>query len=234
MAEPMLIPDRPHPGPLPKGEGVRRARSGFTLMELLLVLALVAAIAAMVWPALQRPLATQRLRRGAEQVRTQLIKARNQAILKGETFGFSYQPGKPVMRLSCYTENEALLESSGPSAQSSSQSGGSTGSAASSATTASGSAARPAVEGVLPEGVVFYGGDAASDERSDQFLAQERMSGSIDISWSQPLLFYSDGTALAGRIALVGDRGRAILIEVRSLTGGARISEITTVEALRQ
>ena len=219
--------------PLSKREGLRR--TGFTLLELLLVLALMAAIAAMVWPALQRPLATQRLKRGAEQVRMHLIKARNQAITTGETFGFSYQSGKPTMRIASYTQNESLLESAGPTAQSGSSSSTPAASAvASSGMATTGSAAKPPVEDVLPDGVVFYGGDATSDARSDQFLAQERMSGSIDLSWSQPVLFYPDGTALAARIALVGDRGRAIVVEVRSLTGGARIGEITSVEALRQ
>ncbi|HEV3341272.1 MAG TPA: hypothetical protein VG125_12970, partial [Pirellulales bacterium] len=80
-------------------------------MELLLVLALVAAVAAMVWPLLQRPLATQRLKRAAEQVRMHLIKARTQAITTGETFGFTYQPGKSALRVAAYTNNEALLES---------------------------------------------------------------------------------------------------------------------------
>jgi hypothetical protein len=95
-------------------------------------------------------------------------------------------------------------------------------------------ASRPTIEDALPEGVVFYGGDVASDTRSDQFLAQERTTGSVDLSWSQPVLFYPDGTALAARVAVVGDRNRAIVVEVRSLTGGARVGEITSVEALRQ
>jgi hypothetical protein len=190
----------------------------------------------MVWPALQRPLATQKLKRGAEQVRMHLIKARNQAISTGETWGFTYQPGKPAMKLASYTENEAMLESSGPSAQASSMSGASAGSTvASSGTSTTGSlAAKPPFEDLLPEGVAFHGGDAGSDTRSDQFLAQERMTGAVDLSWSQPVLFYPDGTAMAARIALVGDRGRAIVVEVRSLTGGARVGEITSVEALRQ
>src|SRR5690348_15415484 len=86
-------------------------RSGFTLLELLLVLALIAAISAMVWPLLAGPLATQRLKRAAEQVRTQLIKARTQAINTGETFGVTYQPGKNLLRIGTYTNNQALLES---------------------------------------------------------------------------------------------------------------------------
>jgi hypothetical protein len=197
----------------------------------------------MVWPALARPLATQRLKRAAEQVRIQLIKARTQAITTGETFGFTYQPGKNVLRVAAYTNNLAMLESVSTMSQSSAQPGMSSPAQSSSAqspavspSASPATAARtsPPLEDVLPEGILFYGGDVASDTRSNQFIAQERMTGSIDISWSQPVLFYPDGTALAARLALVGDRNRAIVIEVRSLTGGARISDITSVEALRQ
>ena len=217
-------------------------RKGFTLLELLLVLALIAAVSAMVWPALARPLATQRLKRAAEQVRMQLIKARTQAITTGETYGFTYQPGKNVLRVAAYTNNAAMLESVSTMSQSTSQPGMSPSAQSSSAqsppvspsTSVTAARTSPAVEDVLPEGILFYGGDVVSDTRSTQFLAQERMTGSIDISWSQPVLFYPDGTSLAARLALVGDRNRAIVIEVRSLTGGARISEITSVEALRQ
>jgi prepilin-type N-terminal cleavage/methylation domain-containing protein len=214
-------------------------RAGFTLLELLLVLALVAAISAMVWPALQRPLATQRLKRAAEQVRMHLIKARTQAITTGETFGFTYQPGKSVLRVAAYTNNEALLESVSTMSQASGPSGtsgqpGRSAGASSGASASTPAASRRPVEETLPEGVTFYRGDAASDTRSEQFLAQERMTGSVDLSWSQPVLFYPDGTALAARVALVGDRNRAIVVEVRSLTGGARVGEITSVEALRQ
>jgi prepilin-type N-terminal cleavage/methylation domain-containing protein len=214
-------------------------RSGFTLLELLLVLALMAAIAAMVWPAMQRPLATQRLKRAAEQVRMHLIKARTQAISTGETIGFTFQPGKSALKVAAYTNNEALLESVSTMSQGAGQSGtsgqaGPPPAASSGASSVSPAASRPTVEDVLPEGVIFYGGDVSSDTRSDQFLAQERIKGSVDLSWSQPVLFYPDGTALAARVAVVGDRNRAIVIEVRSLTGGARVGNITTVEALRQ
>jgi prepilin-type N-terminal cleavage/methylation domain-containing protein len=240
---PCLLPSPPStvyrlPSPAP--------RAAFTLLELLLVLALIAAVAALAWPALDRPLATQRLRRAAEQVRMQLIKTRTKAINTGETFSFRYQPDKPLMRIEACTQNEALLAASstlgatGSSFGGSMQMGGGPMAGASAAIQSSAGAMGgraeplPPVEDVLPEPIVFYGGEVASDARADQLSAQERMKGSVDLSWSQPVLFYPDGTALAARIALAGDRGRAIVIEVRSLTGAVRLGEIVTVEDLRR
>ncbi|HVX10483.1 MAG TPA: prepilin-type N-terminal cleavage/methylation domain-containing protein [Pirellulales bacterium] len=208
-------------------------RSGFTLLELMLVLALLAAIAALIWPALARPLASQRLRRAAEQVRMHLTKTRTKAIMSGETLAFSFQSGKRLMRVQTVTQNEAVLESSS-TASATGGSGGAMSMPASGATMASSNAAVTVAEDQLPDGIIFYGGDVASDARSDHVAAQERMKGSIDLSWSQPVQFFPDGTALAARVAVAGDRGRAIVIEVRSLTGAVKISDIVSVETLRQ
>ena len=208
-------------------------RSAFTLLELLLVLALIVAIGALVWPALERPLATQRLRRAAEQVRMHLTKTRTQAILTGETFAFRFQPGKPLMRVEAVTQNEAVLESASTLGAAGTQSGAMSQGTSSRSTIGQPAAVR-AVEGQLPEDIVFYGGDVASDTRSEQFATQERMKGSVDLSWSQPVLFFPDGTATAARVAVVGDRGRAVVIEVRSLTGGVKIGDIVSVEELRR
>ncbi|HQU46186.1 MAG TPA: hypothetical protein PK867_25455, partial [Pirellulales bacterium] len=171
------------------------------MLELLLVLALIAAVAAMVWPALARPLATQRLRRAAEQVRMHLIKTRTRAINTGETFAFSYQRDKPRYRIDARTNNEAELQSASSVGAGGMQSGGS----AQGSYTASSSnpaASIPPVEEVLPDGINFFGDDISSDGRSQQFAAQDRMHGSGDLSWSQAVLFYPDGTASAARVAL--------------------------------
>src|SRR5690242_20515691 len=89
------------PRPLPGREGSsrcagpalrrNRTRYGFTLMELLLVLAILVAIGALVYPSLERPFAAERLRRGGDQVRAHWSKARNHAIESGEVYVFKCQ-----------------------------------------------------------------------------------------------------------------------------------------------
>lgn len=214
-----------------------RRRAAFTLLELLLALAVLVAVAAITWPALERPLATQRLRRAAEQVRTQWIKTRTKAINAGETFSFRYQPDTARFRVEVQSQDAALLEATAANMGSQAGAGGPP-SAGSQSSTASSTTSLPAVppqplEAELPEGVKFAGGDVTEDGRAAEIANRERSMGSVDLSWSQPIFFYPDGTATAARVALVGQRERAIVIELRSLTGGARIGEIVSQESLR-
>ena len=218
----------------------KRRRAAFTLLELLLALAVLVAVAAITWPALERPLATQRLRRAAEQVRTQWIKTRTKAINAGETFSFRYQPDTARFRVEVQSQDAALLEATAANMGSQAGAGGSAsaGSQSSSASPTSSTASLPAVpaqplEAELPDGVKFAGGDVTEDGRSVEIANRERSLGSVDLSWSPPIFFYPDGTATAARVALVGQRERAIVIELRSLTGGARIGEIVSQESLR-
>lgn len=206
-------------------------RSAFTMLEVMLVLAVIAAISALVWPSLQRPFATQRLRRAAEQVRMHLIKTRTRAITTGETFSFTCQRDKPLYRIECRTNNEAALQTVTVASSGGSQSGGTL--AAYAAPSNNHSAIIPPVDEMLPDGINFAGDDVSLDARSGQIAAQDLVSGSVDISWSQPILFYPDGTASSARVALVGDRGRAIVVEIRGVTGGAKIGDIISVEDLR-
>lgn len=215
----------------------RHRRSAFTLLELLLALALLVAVAAITWPALERPLASQRLRRAAEQVRTQWIKARTKAINTGETFAFRYQPDSAHFRVESQSQEASLLEAAaanmGPQAGAGGSAGGGTQSASASSTASMPAMPAEPVELELPDGVKFAGGDVTEDQRSAEFANQERSRGSVDLSWSQPIFFYPDGTATQARVALAGQRERAIVIELRSLTGSVRIGEIVSLESLR-
>src|SRR5689334_8654933 len=63
----------------------RSLRKGVTLLEVSLVLGLLVVLAAVVWPQLDRPLASERLKRSADQLRADFTKARVAAMESGRT-----------------------------------------------------------------------------------------------------------------------------------------------------
>ncbi|MBN2217459.1 MAG: prepilin-type N-terminal cleavage/methylation domain-containing protein, partial [Pirellulales bacterium] len=63
-------------------------RRGVTLIELLLVLAILALVAATAWPSLERSLADQRLRDAADTIRAEWQHARAQAMSSGVAYQF--------------------------------------------------------------------------------------------------------------------------------------------------
>lgn len=67
----------------------------FSLMEMILVLVIVAALAGLSWPMLMRPLSRSRVQQAAQDVRRALSDARQSAVEEGKTYQFRYQPGTP-------------------------------------------------------------------------------------------------------------------------------------------
>jgi type II secretion system protein H len=207
------------------------ARRAFTLLELLLVLALAGMMLAFAWPSLNRSLDTQRLNRGADLVRTHLLRARTKAITSGEIVSFRHQIDGGQFRVEQQSNNNAMLESGGMATGGPTGASGAPASAgtASSMNNSSGSASvepLPPVEEQLPEGVKFLKGEVGTDSRMGYISINDRFTSVNDAAWSQPILFFPDGTATGAKIRVGGDRERSIEIELRSLTGGVLVGEV--------
>ena len=70
------------------------SRSGFSLLEILMVLAVFVMISALAMPNIQRAYSSQQLRGAADSIRARFAKARVQAIESGDVYGFFYNPGQ--------------------------------------------------------------------------------------------------------------------------------------------
>ncbi|MEQ8785577.1 MAG: prepilin-type N-terminal cleavage/methylation domain-containing protein [Pirellulaceae bacterium] len=206
----------------------RRTPRGFTLLELLLVLALLVMIAALVIPALQLTLQDQRLRKAGDLLRSQMGKARVRSMKTGRMHALWIEPGGNRYRIEPWITGDEALEGN----QSAQDAGGQGMGAQGVGGLAGGGAAMSdpnlmMTEEVLPEGVVFYASESAQDNRTLLALQQgTSASGATQASPSAPpILFYPDGTTSTARLVVTDGEGSFVLVAIRGLTGIAQVSD---------
>jgi len=185
---------------------------------MLLVLALVVALFTLAMPALKGPLSRQRLRKAAESVRVAWGKARIEAMRTGSIQAFYYQiGGDGYITTAWYVDDDALESNDRRDAFS--------------PKSASPEFAQP--ERLL-EGITFVENDVLVDARAQSLenaiQAEPLPVGTQDAQWSQPILFYPDGTASDAQLTLTNDRQRIVTVQLRGLTGIARVGDVYTAE----
>jgi prepilin-type N-terminal cleavage/methylation domain-containing protein len=180
---------------------------GYTLVEMLVVLALLALMAAAAWPSLRAPWGKTQVEDAGNQARIALARARVKAIESGVAWRFRYRPGSGRF------EYEPVPQGVDPRQ------------VATNATDATGNegedAAGDRVEGELPHGVRF-GVPNASDSPS---ATLKDMQGDNDAEWSAPILLYPNGRATSARFRLVGAKDMFVDVTLRGLTGVAKVGK---------
>ncbi len=184
-----------------------KAQQGYTLVELLLVLALLAIIAALAWPALERPFANRRLLMAADAIRTEWSQARVEAIRSGCTCVFRYTLGGRQ-----FSRQRRAAESAVPGA-------------AEQQVESPPAAALPSTQKKLPDGVFFSAAGVPLDLQAAAAEAEP-----VESDWSEPILFYPDGTTSDARLVLANDRGKHVELTLRGLTGTVSVGEVMTAE----
>ena len=182
-------------------------RHGTTLLEILLVVAIVALIASLAMPNLLRTFVAHTLDKSADIVRSEMGRARVKAIRSGKIHAFVYNLGQSQMAVRQFDELVLAgtidhFVSTGSSDRRSSDldySGEN-----------------------LPRGIRFAAGMAVADARS-AFAAEEAGSATGKMT---PILFYPDGSSQDAQIVLVNEAGDAVQIILRGLTGSARVARL--------
>ena len=183
---------------------IGRCHRGLTLLEILLVLALLVIIGAIAAPAIGRFVQTQRLRDSANLIRGEWSRARVQAMKSGRIYVFRYEPEGTRYVVDYWMAADDELEAGDDSE------------------VVAPDVQTPWDAEVLPEGVRFLLGQ--TEEVAEQPLdASETAATSAE--WSAPILFYSDGTTSNADIVLVNKRNRAIRVTLRGLTGIGTVSD---------
>ena len=187
-----------------------KRRRGLTLLELMLVLAILVAVTAMAMPALGRSVESHRLSQGADLVRAAWMRSHVRAMRTGQIQMFRYETAGNKFR----TETWRTLEEESPAPSQLRAAGAK-------------STERPAEhETELPEGVEFVGGDSQFENRSASVEDEVNKFGAGGGNWSRPIIFYPDGSTSNAHI-IVGNKRRAtIRVDLRGLTGGVNVREV--------
>jgi prepilin-type N-terminal cleavage/methylation domain-containing protein len=196
-------------------------RRAFTMVEVLLTLALLVILAAMAWPALDRPFAGVRLRKAAERIRAEWATARVEAMDSGEICLFRCTADGDRYRVDCYATLTADQNATlGSVLDDSARGSGNT------------STLPEVIEDRLPEGVTFVAGETQQDTRTALIASQVAQAATGEFNWSDPILFYPDGTTSTARLVLKNEHDRYIEIMLRGLTGAISISQARGSEEL--
>ena len=80
----------------------------------------------------------------------------------------------------------------------------------------------------VPEGVTFVARETAVDSRGEASTLVQDEAAVAAPGWSQPVLFYPDGTSSTACVILENERGRCIEVSLRGLTAVVTVGEVFT------
>lgn len=199
-------------------------RSGFTLLELLLVLGVLVVIASLSWPRMMRYVQENALKQNVDTVRRELAATRMHAIDSGLTYQFRYEPtGQQFLVLPF--ERPIVSDSEGAGT-------------ASSATPPATTPKVKTVEGRISADFRFdppsdAAGQATGGQRlSEHWLSLLKNGGQYaQATWSPPILFRPNGESQDAQLVVKDKTGNSIKLTVRGLTGGVRVEPLQRPEA---
>ncbi|MEM9589653.1 MAG: type II secretion system protein [Planctomycetota bacterium] len=205
-----------------------RTRTAFTLLELLLTIAVMAALASVLLPQIGFLLGDRRLVRGANQVRVEMVRLRIEAMRSGKTLMLQGLPGESELRIQPFASLADATETMNVTGTS--------------ALLAGADQAAPAtfeIERVesrsleLPEEVLFASVNVVSSARAIPVEQSLTAAAQAD-DYSQPVLFYADGTTSTAMVTLQHTTMGSIRIKLRGITGDATVGDVfATTESVQ-
>ncbi len=213
------------------GSTTRLFRSGFTLLELLLTLSLVAIVASLTLPGLAGLLGDRRLARAGDQTAIEMNRARVDAMRQGRVLILEAELQGHILRLRPFFSTSDATEALD---QTGTQSGLLSG--ASQGTIAAIHADEDADTVItLPAEIQIETVAVASTARDVHVSSQVGLtsarpsSDSAEITtgqWSTPILFYPDGTTSTAAITISQEGIGKVVVRLRGITGEAVASEV--------
>lgn len=196
-------------------------RRAFTILELLLVLAILVTLTAVALPQASVLLGDRRLVRSGEQVRVQMTRLRVDAMREGRVMMMQGMLEGNSLQIKPYY---SLADSTEAMDQTGLQSGLLNG--AEQATIAAPMAidAEAAKTIELSEEIKITSVATVSAARA--YEIEQMTMGDQSGGWSRPILFYPDGTTSTGAITISHETLGKVVVKIRGITGDATVSEV--------
>jgi Tfp pilus assembly protein FimT len=204
----------------------KRRRSGMTLLEILLTLCLLVILASITWPGLGRPMATQRLRESADQVRMEWVRTRVDAMSSGQLYVFRYSPDGNTYAVEVQATEDGVSDTTQASPSGTVGSSPSVAGEGLDQATGLGSAQRR-----LADKVRFVSDQTAGQSSPPSTTPDAQSPAAADFSLSPPIYFYPDGTCSDARVRLTNEYNQTIDLLLRGLTGVVQVSAVQSGDA---
>ena len=195
------------------GPVLQRRRSGFTLFEMMIVLAILVTITAMAAPDMMERVRSGRVQEAAENVRDVLAAARTYAIDTGVDYHFRFEVGGNNVVAIPAEQNASI----GNSYDSDSE-----------------TAEFLYRSGELPKTIFLrssFGETSGSETLKSQAFGNLENAGDLaSKTWSMPILFRFDGSAEDKTFRVMDEEQRSCDVSVRGLTGAISTSGVFIME----
>ncbi len=194
--------------------------AGFTLLELLLAMAVLAAIAAVSIPHFDLLLGDRRLVRAGEQIRIEMTRLRVESMRQGRVMMLEAMSGGNSIRFKPY---ESVADAIEAIDQTGSQSALLSGATQGTLTTIASESSEQTIE--LPALVTVESVGVVSASRGfeiEQSLLSDQANG-----WSRPILFYPDGSTSTAAVVLHLESTGHLTVKLRGITGEATVGQVT-------
>ena len=192
----------------------RGSAAAFTLVELLVVLALLIVVAGVMWPEVGHLFAQHEIKQAGLSLQRQLLAARVHALRHGISYEcrfdlggrrYSIQPSSGVVKLGSLSldHTEARQQRFAD------------------------------CTGTLPSGLRFGDfnekhGNSASRQNAHNSNVHTRSSP--ETGWSESIVFFPDGAATQAELAIVDTHGYVLGITIERLTGAVRTTPVEKVQ----
>ena len=195
------------------------SRSGFTLLELLLTLAVLAAITAVSIPHVSLLLGDRRLVRAGDQVQIEMNRLRVDALRQGRVMMIEALTGGNSIRVKPF---QSVADATEAIDETGSQSALLAGATQGSVVTLAADQAERLVE--LPAEVTIESVGVVSAARAAEI--EQASLADQSAGWSRPVLFYPDGSTSTAAIVLRHRTMGQLTVKLRGITGQATVSPV--------